>query len=1014
MLTEYYIDRNRKLLPSQDFQFLLNEGFKYIERYGSKFWTDYNAHDPGITMLDVLCYAITELGYRADFDIKDVLTNKKGKIENHTFFSAATIFTNAPLTLTDYRKLLIDIEGVSNAWLLPTKTSTDADGYLLPNDSEATIYINKIEDKLSLKNVDKNNKVLQKLPLRGLNKVKIELEENPILGDLNTLLLEFAFWEKNRWVNLKIVPQFTNWNHPDAQLFKKMNKPSKITIDSVKKVQGIVYLIVNRYSKPTDSLHFRIFPGDIAEVDLIVHHFSKEKNVCEVISLFKQKKDKIQEVFSTIAVKLHQNRNFTEDYLCTEIVEKVAIGICADIELQAGADAVEAMTQIQIAIDNIINPKIVFYTLAQLVNEGYHSEDIFLGPKLTHGFLKDIEIEKAQLASEIHASDIIAVLMEISAVKSVRNLMMTAYTELGAPYTNAKNEKWVLKLSGEVKPVFDAQKSKLLLFQKNIPFLLSETQLMLVEQKVILYKSQFNQQKLQNTKNDFEIENGTYFDLNQYYSIQDEFPRNYGLGKNYISEKDTPLRKAQAKQLKGYLYFYEQILADFFSQLYNAKELFNINIDTDKVVENKTYFPVYLEKDDETGNDFYSKELYTDTLKKALLEGESDDDFSLYESKSLFYDRKNRVLDHLLARFSESFNDYVFMMYQLSQKTGGMGSLSFDYEDLIADKQKFIYKYPEISSNRGLGIDYLNATINETTKALEFHPFWNSDHRAGYEKRVAKLLGINEIPLRNIVAEDSPQTQWTVETKPTHFVFKIITPATNLQDKWDWAQLHFLDQNLYKIDNLGANFYLYLVNGTKKIAKLDMKFMSESEAYDYLVHMIKTMNIYYENFYCLEHILLRPFNNNTFLDDDLLTVCLNDDCDDEANNDPYSFKATIVLPGYISRFKNIIFRKYAEKTFRQEAPAHTLLKICWVNADDMLGFQKAYKQWIKNYRYYRINYSQNKLTKVKEAKYRKAVHELILALKELNTLYPEGNLYDCQLSDSINPIILGNTSLGTL
>lgn len=1008
MLTEYYIDRNRKLFPSQDFQFLLDEGFKYIEQFGSKFWTDYNAHDQGITILDVLCYAITELGYRADFDIKDLLTKKNGKIENNTFFSAATIFTNAPLTVIDYRKLLIYIEGVSNAWILPTKTTTDDDGYFLPNDSEASIYINKIEDKLSLKNVDKNNTVLQTLKLRGLNKVKIELEENPVLGDLNTLLLEFAFWENNRWVNLKIVPQFTNWNHPDAQLFKKMNKPSKITIESVKKVQDIVFLIVNRYSKPSDSLHFRIFPDDGAEIDFIVDHFSKEKNVCEVISLFKQKKDKIQEIFSTIAVKLHQNRNFTEDYLCTEIVEKVDIGICADIELQPGTDIVEVMTQIQIAIDNSINPKIIFYTLAQLVSEGYHSEDIFLGPKLTHGFLKDIEIEKAQLASEIHASDIIAVLMEISGVKSVRNLMMTAYTELGMPITNASNEKWVLKLSGEVKPVFNTQKSKLLLFQKNIPFLLSESQLMLVEQKVILYKSQFNQQKLRNTKNDFEIENGTYFDFSQYYSIQDEFPRNYGLGKNYVSEKDSPLRKAQAKQLKGYLYFYEQILADFFNQLYNAKELF----DTKSIA--RTYFSTYLETDSLTGEDFYSKELFSSELKTKLLDGESIDAVSLYETKTGFYDRRNRVLDHLLARFSESFNDYVFMMYQLSQKTSGMGSLSFDYKDLIEDKQNFINTYPEISSNRGLGIDYLNATINETTKALELHPFWKSNHRAGYEKRVAKLLGIGEIPLRNIVTEDSPQTQWTVETSPTHFVFKIIAPSTNLQEKWDWAQLHFLDQNLYKIDNVGSNFYLYVVDGTKKIAKLDKKFLSESEAFEYLIQMIKTMNIYYENFYCLEHILLRPFNNSTFSDEDLLTVCLNDYCDDEANNDPYSFKATIVLPGYLSRFKNLIFRKYAEKIFRQEAPAHTLLKICWVNANDMLSFQKTYKKWIENYRYYKMHYCENKLTKEQEIKYLNSLQELILAVKELNTIYPEGNLYDCQLSESNNPIILGNTSLGTL
>lgn len=1006
MLTEYYIEKNRALLPSQDFQFLLKEGLKYIEQLGPKFWTDYNPHDPGVTILDVLCYAITELGYRADFDIKDILTNEKGIIENKTFFPAASIFTNAPLTEIDYRKLLIDIEGVSNAWLLAAKKETDLQGYPVPNASEAKLYINKIEDKLSLKKTDKNTTLLPELMLRGLNKVKIELDEHPTLGDLNTLLLEHSFWDSNRWVNLKIIPQFTNWNNPGTQLFKKMNKPSKITIDSVKKVQDIVLLIVKRYSKPTDSLHFRIFVEDSSEIDIAINYFNNENNVCEIISLLEKKKDKIQEVFSAIEIKLHQNRNLTEDYLCTEIIEKVDIGICADIELEPGADSIEAMSQIQIAIDKIISPKINFYTLSQLVNEGYHSEDIFLGPKLTHGFLKDGEIEKVQLAKEIHASDIIAVLMEIKGVKSVKNLLMTAYDPLGKPISGATNKSWVLELSGEVKPVFEAKKSKLLLFQKNIPFLLTENQLMLIEQKVIMYKAQFNQKKLLNIKNDFEIENGDYFELKKYYSIQDEFPANYGLGKNYVSDKETSLRKAQAKQLKGYLYFYEQIIADFFSQLYNAKALFDI-----KPIS-KTYFPVYLEKNDLTGDDFYSKHLYSDSLKANLLQEAPLTDASLYETRSQFYERRNRVLDHLMARFSESFNDYVFMMYRVNNDTMGMGGLSFDYEDLIEDKQKFITAYPEISSNRGLGIDYLNASI--VGQSLQFNTFWNTDHRGGYEKRVAKLLGINEIPLRDIVTEEAPQTQWTVNTETEDFLFKIISPAVNLQEKWDWAQLHFLDQNLYKIDNYGINFYLYLVDGNTKIAKLDKKFTSEQKAYEYLQKMIKILNIYYENFYCLEHILLRPFSNTVFTDDDLLTVCLNDECDDEANNDPYSFKATIVLPGYLSRFKSLIFRKYAEKVFRQEAPAHVLLKICWVNAEDLLGFQKKYKAWLENYRYYRLKFCENTLTQSAETAYKKSLHELVVALKELNTIYPEGNLYDCQLSESNNPIVLGNTSLGTL
>ena len=82
-------------------------------------WTDYNAHDPGITTLEALCYAITELGYRCGFDMKDFMRNGDSKlVAGQTLFTAKEILTINPLTINDYRKLLVDIEGIHNAWLI--------------------------------------------------------------------------------------------------------------------------------------------------------------------------------------------------------------------------------------------------------------------------------------------------------------------------------------------------------------------------------------------------------------------------------------------------------------------------------------------------------------------------------------------------------------------------------------------------------------------------------------------------------------------------------------------------------------------------------------------------------------------------------------------------------------------------------------------------------------------------------------------------------------------------------
>ena len=56
-----------------DFARLRQEGIQSLERLAGTIWTDYNTHDPGITILEVLCYGITDLSYRLSFEMKDVV-----------------------------------------------------------------------------------------------------------------------------------------------------------------------------------------------------------------------------------------------------------------------------------------------------------------------------------------------------------------------------------------------------------------------------------------------------------------------------------------------------------------------------------------------------------------------------------------------------------------------------------------------------------------------------------------------------------------------------------------------------------------------------------------------------------------------------------------------------------------------------------------------------------------------------------------------------------------------------
>ena len=112
-MTESLTITNKPLEPGMEYTRLRAEGQQLIARLAGRVWTDYNATDPGITLLESLCYVITDLSYRLGFAVQDLLaTGPENRGFGKQFFSAREILTVNPLTVIDYRKLLIDIKGV--------------------------------------------------------------------------------------------------------------------------------------------------------------------------------------------------------------------------------------------------------------------------------------------------------------------------------------------------------------------------------------------------------------------------------------------------------------------------------------------------------------------------------------------------------------------------------------------------------------------------------------------------------------------------------------------------------------------------------------------------------------------------------------------------------------------------------------------------------------------------------------------------------------------------------------
>ncbi|WP_083745507.1 hypothetical protein [Variovorax sp. KK3] len=107
--------------PALNPRALFDEGLASVRRLSRAHWTDHNTHDPGITMLEAACYALTDLAYRHSLPIEDLLTGKGEAPEQalSRLHAPQAVLPNRALTELDWRKLLIDLPDVKNAWIEP-------------------------------------------------------------------------------------------------------------------------------------------------------------------------------------------------------------------------------------------------------------------------------------------------------------------------------------------------------------------------------------------------------------------------------------------------------------------------------------------------------------------------------------------------------------------------------------------------------------------------------------------------------------------------------------------------------------------------------------------------------------------------------------------------------------------------------------------------------------------------------------------------------------------------------
>jgi len=112
--------KRKRASDDLSFKKLKESGLKHIQDISGERWTDHNTHDPGITILEQLCYALTDLHYRTDRSVEELLCDSKGNIDlgNLALLPPEQAFSSRPTTIIDYRKALLNqTPEADNIWI---------------------------------------------------------------------------------------------------------------------------------------------------------------------------------------------------------------------------------------------------------------------------------------------------------------------------------------------------------------------------------------------------------------------------------------------------------------------------------------------------------------------------------------------------------------------------------------------------------------------------------------------------------------------------------------------------------------------------------------------------------------------------------------------------------------------------------------------------------------------------------------------------------------------------------
>ena len=950
------------LVPRESmlFRSLREKGIDEISRSASQTWTDHNVHDFGITCLEAFCFIITEAGNQLNFAFRDLIATPKGIADaNINYPSAATNLPSKAITITDFRKIILDLPEIRNAYFETTR------------ESKVPVFYDEF------KNLTYDSSIAVAPVLwGGLYSIQLEMEDddlNSITFD-ETVVVTLGLATKN----VDVVFSFKYWDEVTGEWFQANTITSIVLEDTIIELDNTQY--EDYYSEWTVNFSDGTTVTDFAVWVKLVEPMDNtdpfHPNVPAALqaalssiaagspfSKYKANLVTIKQIIDKAHVVFNANRNLGEDLSFFTAIRLQEIAMDATVEIVPTADPVEVYAQIIFAIETFFSPRPHFKSLSELLaDDDFKVENVFLGPMLDSGFLSEESLNTLSRGDTIYVSDLVHLILDISDTATVRDISLSTFFNNLQAIVKERN---CLKVKKGYKPKLDLVRTKLVLSRNGVPVVIDQT---LVDVRLTVLRANAAAAPSPGAK-DLNVPFGDLPPFGEYRSVQYELPAIYGTGSAGISLSSRPERYAQLKQLQGYLFLFDQLLANTFAQLSNVGDLFAVHQARAKTYYSQTLYNVPGAEDllgHLSGADPWeafiaaAKNLYTQLLDDA---GEPGD---------TFFQRRNIILDYLLARTAENRQDYSAI---LSTVPG-----NFSKQIILHEKENFLEKYPALSMARAQAYNYkLNSG--------GLPDVWDSENVGGYVKMVCAKLGFisaKERTLFHNITENfqffNPPGTRKYKMVDNGGVDLMVGDDTYVNDAAAteaikvFLQIGRYRENYEIIELSPGNFTFKIVFGIVKMAYSGAALATEAAAENVIKLIITIIGEKYtlEGIHVVEHILLRPRLKNP-LDSDKLFSPLT--AEETLLTEPYSHVVTAILPSGMERDFSIVvnptttpsvtghrmrdpaFRLLAQQVILREAPAHLLVNIFFLDFDtdplealvddrpSLQNFERKLKTW---------------------------------------------------------------------